>query len=84
MSKECEHANFVAGVQVHRLTDTPEGPVTSYVADVRIRCEACGANFVFVGPPMGVSFIMPMVSPDRTELRAPIQPPSRAKMLEVS
>lgn len=84
MTKECDHPKFVAGVEVHRLTDGDKGQITNYLADVQIRCETCGAQFVFVGPPMGVSLMSPMVSADRTELRAPIQPPSRQKMLEVS
>lgn len=81
---DCEHDNFVAGVEVYRLSELEAGPVTRYMAEVRIRCRVCGAQFQFVGLPKGVSFEYPLVSGDGTELRAPIAPPSREQMLEVS
>lgn len=82
--EKCEHERFVAGVEVHRQQDDPNGPVTNYMADMQIRSEPYGANFVFVGPPVGISLLTPMVIADRTELRAPTALPPRANLLELS
>lgn len=74
----CEHLNFIATVKVNRLTvnhgDTAH--VEGYSADITVGCEDCGEPFRWIGPPIGVSPAQPMVSADRTELRAPLRPES--------
>jgi len=66
----CEHGEFEATVDVHRITDKG-----AFTADVRISCRACGAPFEFVGVALGSSPSEPRTSVNRQELRAPIVPP---------
>lgn len=69
----CPHETFTAEVAVNRLTDGG-GPVTSFMADVRLSCAECGEPFRFVGVPFGVSPGQPCVSVDGRELRLPVLP----------
>lgn len=46
---DCLHLNFAATVGVGRLTDTEGGPVTGYMAEIRINCAECGKHFQFLG-----------------------------------
>ena len=71
---KCAHMSFKADVRVGRLTDTEDGPVTGYTADVKIHCTECGLPFRFRGLQAGSHFAEPRVSVDGTELRAPIEP----------
>ncbi len=75
---ECGHMNFACQVDVMRLTDGDEGPITGYSADVRIQCADCNERFRFIGLPMGSAPDRPMVSFGGVELRAPIEPVSVA------
>lgn len=70
----CPHLNFEAKVDVSRLSHEEGWPITGYTADVRIRCAHCGVPFAFKGMLPGSSPNYPMVSVDRDELRAPIEP----------
>lgn len=70
----CEHENFVANVQVHRVTDEGKIQVIGFNADIRIECLECGKQFEFVGVEPGVSPFGPKCSIDSTELRVPIKP----------
>lgn len=75
----CQHLNFRAAVDVHRLTDdTNPDSIVGYTSDIHIFCAECGIPFQFLGIPQGVSFTnnKPMVSLDGTELRTPIIPSS--------
>lgn len=74
--RACPHENFAACVTVNRLTDGDGGPVTGYMADIRVQCEGCGEPFRWIGTPAGFSPRQPMVSVDETELRAPLRPAS--------
>jgi hypothetical protein len=74
MSKLCEHNNFTCNAQVNRLTNTDNGPVTGYMADIKISCTDCGIPFGWVGLDRGVSNYKTMVSFDGLELRAPLVP----------
>lgn len=65
----CEHPNFEAIVTVNRLED-----VKRFVADVQVRCSACGVRFRFLGLERGLHPTEPRVSVDEFELRAPIEP----------
>ena len=72
---KCEHMNFIANVEVNRLTKSEEDPsIIGYTADVRIRCADCSLPFEFIGVDAGYSPRMPMASVDAQELRAPIRP----------
>ena len=71
---ECEHLNFGARIAVNRLSDTDDGPVTGYAADITICCADCGLPFWFLGLPAGYSPQQPMTNVLGTELRAPIAP----------
>ena len=51
---QCDHLNFAAEVDVHRLTNEA-GEVTGYMADLRIRCAHCGRRMQFLGLPNGVN-----------------------------
>lgn len=74
--KPCPHEDFDAVVEVNRLTSEPDGPVTAYSADIRIRCSQCDEPFRWIGVQAGVRPDQPMVSVDETQLRAPIRPAS--------
>lgn len=69
----CEHKNFVANVNVHRLVSENKTTVVGINADITIKCSDCGQPFEFIGVPAGLSPFHPMVSADSTELRAPIK-----------
>lgn len=74
MEKEkCKHMNFESVVSVGRITDE-FGIVTNYVAEVKIKCRDCHAQFRFVGMPSGASCESPMISADGYEARLPIVP----------
>jgi hypothetical protein len=74
--RACDHPTFVATVTVNAITETEGGPVVAYMADVRINCGPCGEAMRFTGCPAGLMRDRPAVSPDETELRAPIRPAS--------
>lgn len=70
----CEHQNFHADVAVNRVVQVEGGPPREFVADIRVKCVDCGLPFRWVGVPMGASYDQPMMSVDRHELRAPLEP----------
>jgi len=70
----CDHAKFAANVDVTRMTAGEGGPVTGYMAELRIRCEACGQPFQFAGLLRGVNLAEPRCSFDGTEARLPLTP----------
>ncbi|MER7500474.1 hypothetical protein AB0L05_27830 [Nonomuraea pusilla] len=74
--KPCPHLDFNAYVEINRLTDHDNGPVTGYSADIRVECAHCRERFRWIGVPAGMSGSQPMCSPDETELRAPMRPAS--------
>lgn len=73
----CPHEDFVANVDVNRLTKDEDGPVTAFSASIRVECLACHERFRFLGPmEVGDVANRPTVSLDHCELRAPIVPVS--------
>ena len=74
--RPCPHENFNAWVEVNRLTDKEDGPITGYSAVIRISCAACDETFRFIGCDAGLRGDQPMVSVDEAELRVPIRPAS--------
>lgn len=71
----CEHLNFAAEVDVHRLTkqDDP-ATVTGFMTDVRIRCAECGRRFQFLGLDAGVDLGGAKVSIDGLEAHLALCP----------
>lgn len=70
----CQHESFKVRAEVNRLTDTDDGPVTGYAADITVNCADCRMAFQWLGLERGVASHEPRVSFDRFELRAPITP----------
>jgi hypothetical protein len=78
---DCQHLNFSAIVDVHRLLDdADQSKVVGYASEIKINCADCGLPFVFKGLPAGVSITNSnaMVSMDGKELRAPLKPSADA------
>lgn len=81
MANECEHLNFASTVRINRLTNVrmpTGGPVTGYMADIRVQCVDCSEPFRWRCAQHGVDFHGPSVSADGMELRAPLRPASSA------
>jgi hypothetical protein len=71
----CAHENMGAFVDVIRMMKSDDDPeVVGYSAEIRVSCVECDEAFVFVGAPIGMSPGKPCISPDGTELRAPLRP----------
>ena len=70
----CKHEAFRSWVGINRQTQIEGGPVTSFSAEIRIRCRDCGTSFFFLGLPVGSDPSKPMVSRGSETLRAPIAP----------
>ncbi len=67
--KNCEHMSFLAKVEVTRLTNGDNGPVTAFNSSVRVTCKDCGQKFRFVGLPMGYQTGGAAMSADGLEAR---------------
>ena len=70
----CPHENFLANVNVNRLTDKDGGPVNSYNCELTVVCADCGLNFRFICPDYGMLPDRPSISPDGQELRVYCEP----------
>lgn len=70
---KCEHLNFAAAVDVHRLTKET-GEVKGFMADLRIQCSECGKRFQFIGLEPGVDTGSARVSIDGLEAHLAICP----------
>lgn len=81
----CAHPDFEAHVSVGRIAPDEAAVVrdeiSHFVADVTVRCAACGAPFGFRVPDVGVLPDRPAVSPDALELRVPLISPSELNLL---
>jgi hypothetical protein len=75
----CEHKSFRCAANIGRLSHDEGGPITGYVADIKIECAECGLPFRFIGLNAGSHFAEPRVSIDGTELCAPIEPATHTK-----
>lgn len=73
---DCAHPDFATEVGVHRLTESGDC-VRNFVAEIKIRCTACGLPFQFLGAPTGFGFRYPTVDVPATTLHAPIAPDER-------
>jgi len=76
LDRPCPHADFAVFANVVRLAEREGGPVTAFVAELRVDCAQCGEHFRWIGVPAGHRGDRPMVSVDEFELRAPIRPAS--------
>lgn len=70
----CEHNEFRASVAVARLTGEDGGPVTGYVAEIKIECAECGKQFQFLGLEPGMDTQGARVSIDGLEANIAISP----------
>jgi hypothetical protein len=50
----CDHENFRAQVNVHRMNDIEGGPITGYMSEITISCAQCGIPFEFLGLEPGI------------------------------
>lgn len=74
MTTSCEHKQFACAVDVHRIVDG-DGKLTGFHACIRVRCDDCKQEFVWVGVPItGMTLDGVAVSVDGTELRASLAP----------
>lgn len=64
---KCPHENFHAQVNVTRISDSGR-----FMADITIKCVACGEPFRFLGLPAGMDPNGAAVSVDGTEMRVAI------------
>jgi hypothetical protein len=71
---DCPHLEFAALVGVGRLTPTEGGPVTGYVADIKIQCLDCGKPFQFLGLEPGYDNQGARVSLDGLEAHIALTP----------
>ena len=90
---KCEHLDFEARVDVYRITEGEDGPVSQFAADVVVTCKGCGEGFGFRGPPAGHSWneprcqidakkiTLPLMSPAELELAGPLPAASRGPMV---
>lgn len=78
----CRHERFKAQVNVFKLheEDNPSN-ITGHTADITIECLDCGCPMQFIGVPGGVSPVQPMCNFDATELRAPLVPMDKPKVI---
>lgn len=75
--RPCPHENFGVSVEVHRIVQSDDDPtVVAYGAEIRVRCDDCQEPFRWTGLQAGLRRDRPTVSPDETELRAPLRPAS--------
>lgn len=71
----CEHEQFEAAVDVHRLLDDRDKTkVGAFLADVRVRCAQCGQKFQFLGLPQGLDIGGAACSYSREEAHLTISP----------
>lgn len=70
----CIHESFMANVEVGRLSKVEGGEITSYIAEVKVKCDDCGQEFRFICPDVGILPDRPGISPDGKELRVYIEP----------
>ena len=73
-SKHCKHEDFKANVAVGRLSDGDNGPITSYIAEIRIECAQCHLPFQFINLPLGMNLRGATMSVDGQEARLSIAP----------
>lgn len=72
----CPHEDFVANVDVDRLSAVDGGPIVGFAACLTIRCAVCSESFVFPGHQAGLARDRVTTSIDAAELRVPIRPAS--------
>ncbi len=83
--RACRHPDFGAVVSVARVLGNspavdpdpdPDTMPVAFVAEIQVKCAACGEPFRFTGCTAGLSYAEPRVSVDEATLHAPIRPAS--------
>ena len=77
-AEPCEHPDFMAQVEVNRLSVEEGGPLSGYSASVRVWCVHCNEPFVFhgYGLPVGIRPDRPTLSATGEEVHLPLRPQS--------
>lgn len=72
----CKHENFSARVDCNRLakSDSPNATPHLFTAELSVKCEKCGGDFMFDGLPWMISLRQPCVNVTQTTAELPIRP----------
>lgn len=76
MSKDCKHDLLRVESEIVKIKDNKR-----FMAEIRIRCDSCKAQFSFIGLPFGLNYNGAAVDSDGTEARLAIAP--REEVLSV-
>lgn len=79
---KCKHVNFIADVEVNRLTNKDGEEVLNISACIKIHCSDCGVKLKFRGLPMGLDLNGAAVSADGTEARLAVFPANEARPVD--
>lgn len=77
----CDHPDFVAWVDVNRVTSDDGNTVIGFAADVRIECTQCERRFGFRGLTPGMPPNEPGVTVDAIEAHLPLISPEELAAL---
>lgn len=77
---ECQHEDFVAHVDVGRITAEEGGDPVTFEASLTITCAHCAARLGFRGMAAGMSYAFPTRSPDALEARLPLLSPAELEL----
>ena len=69
MTGNCKHEGFACNVEINRLEDTGR-----FMADLKIECDQCGVEMVFLGLPRGIDMNGAATNTFGTEARLAIHP----------
>lgn len=69
MKGNCEHNDFEANVDVHKVYEDGSEGILCYIAEISIKCKECNKNFKFKGLPKGLNFNGSTVSASGYEAR---------------
>ena len=73
----CVHPDFDVVVGVGRIQRSDDDPtIIAFVAEIQVKCIACGEPFRWNGVRAGLSYAHPMCSADERTLHAPLRPAS--------
>lgn len=73
---KCKHENFSASVGCHRITKSDSLNAVPYLftAELTVKCEQCGGDFMFDGLPWMISTTKACVNVSRTQASIPMKP----------
>lgn len=73
---KCPHSTFSAQVNCHRFapSGSPNGFAHGFVAEIHVKCDQCGGDFMFEGLPWAISTERPCLNVSRTQATIPMKP----------